>query len=1079
MLSGTPSGFGAFPVTLTASNGITPNATQSFTLNVEPSVSGENLPGSAAAQSPFTAGTFDSGQPIDVVVPPNPVFAPGHNIYVLECAAPKGVDPTSTSVCDGNTGYQGGTITVQSDGSVDVINTSTAFGDPYNVYALPDGPTLGESPAATPKCGLGSANECVLYIGEGGGGDTGLTLPHFFSQPFQVHPDATDSGTLNPGDGTYPADSAPGAISTANNASFDQGTPSSFSISATGYGPPAYTETGALPTGVTLKTTYSGLTSTGVLSGTPTQTGTFPITITANNGVGTPTTQSFTLTVEPGASGDTISNAAQAQSPYSPGTFDSGQPIDVVVPANPVFAPGRNIYVLECAAPKGVDPTSTAACDGNTGYQGGTITVQSDGSVDVINTSTAFGDPYTVYALPDSLLNESPSGTPKCGLGSANECVLYIGEGGGGDTGFSQPHFFSQAFQIHPDPTDSGTLNPGDGTFPADSAPGAISTANHVTFTKGTAGSFSISATGYGPPAYTETGALPTGVTLKTTYSGLTSTGVLAGTPNQSGTFPITITANNGVGTATTQAFTLTVDAAPAITSANNYTMVLGNSPSFTATATGTPAPTFSDPGPLDGLSMGTNGALTGTATATGSFSSTITASNGVGTAATQTFTLNVDAAPQITSNPSYTLVLGNSPNFTATASGFPAPTFSDPGPLDGLSMGTNGALTGTATATGSFSSTITASNGVGSPATQPFTLNVTATPVAPHITSADATSFTAGVDGSFNVTATGNPAPTFTETGAPSGVTLTTGGLLSGTPTATGTFTIMITAANGVTPDDTQTFTLTVLGFHITTTSLPDGVVGQAYSQQLSTLPAGTVATPVTWKKVSLPKGLSLSSTGVLSGTPSSKAIGPTEVEVNATLGRHGQVASATIPFTVNAAPTFGKKPVVAAAFTEGTPGSATVTATGSPTPTITEVGNLPNGVSFVNGVLSGTAAVTVNSAVYSLTITASNGIAPAASETFTLTVYAPLAVTSPTSLTPATAGVAYTPVTFTATGADDIYTWKKVSLPRGMVINGYSGQLSGTPKDAGSYTVTVEVESKDGKVKVSKDYSLHLTVN
>ena len=87
-------------------------------------------------------------------------------------------------------------------------------------------------------------------------------------------------------------------------------------------------------------------------------------------------------------------------------------------------------------------------------------------------------------------------------------------------------------------------------------------------------------------------------------------------------------------------------------------------------------------------------------------------------------------------------------------------------------------------------------------------------------------------------MTATGNPAPTFTETGAPSGVTLTTGGLLSGTPTATGTFTITITAANGVTPDATQSFTLTVLGFHITTTSLPDGVAGQAYSQQLSPSP-------------------------------------------------------------------------------------------------------------------------------------------------------------------------------------------------------------------------------------------------
>ena len=1076
VLSGTPSGFGTFPVTLTASNGVGTNATQSFTLTVEPSVSGETLPGSAAAQSPFTAGTFDSGQPIDVVVPPNPVFTPGHNVYVLECSAPKGVDPTSTASCDGNSGYQGGTITVQSDGSVDVINTSTAFGDPYNVYALPDAPSLHESPAATPRCGLGSANECVLYIGEGGGGDTGMTQPHFFSQPFQVHPDPTDSGTLNPGDGTFGADSAP-VFTSANQATFVQDSPGTFSVTASGYGPPAFTESGALPTGVTLTTTYSGTTSTGVLSGTPVQAGTFPIIVTASNGVGTNATQSFTLTVEPDVSGDTLPGSAAAQSPFTAGTFDSGQPIDVVVPPNPVFTPGHNVYVLECSAPKGVDPTSTASCDGNSGYQGGTITVQSDGSVDLIDTSTAFGDPYTLYALPDApSLHEGPAATPRCGLGSANECVLYIGEGGGGDTGMTQPHFFSQPFQVHPDPTDSGTLDPGDGTFGADVAPGAISTANNATFTKGTAGTFSIDATGYGPPAYTETGTLPAGVTLKTTYSGLTSTGVLAGTPSQGGTFPITITANNGVGTPTTQAFTLTVDAAPQITSANSYTMVLGNSPSFTAAATGTPAPTFSDPGPLDGLSLGTNGALTGTATATGTFASTITASNGVGTPATQPFTLTVDAAPQITSANSYTMAVGGSPSFTATATGFPAPTFSDPGPLDGLSIDTNsGALTGTATAPGTFSSTITASNGVGTPATQPFTLNVIAAPVAPHITSAPDTSFTDGVDGSFTVTATGNPAPTFTETGAPSGVTLTTGGLLSGTPTATGTFTIMITAANGVSPDDTQSFTLTVLGFHISTTSLPDAVAGQAYSQQLQTLGGGP---SVSWKKVSLPKGLTLSATGLLSGVPSTKAVGPTEVSVTATNGKHGTVASATIPFTVDEAPGFGKKPLVAAAFNEGTPGTATVTATGYPTPTITEVGALPSGVSFVDGVLSGTPAVTVNSGIYTLMITASNGITPAAQENFTLTVYAPLAVSGPASLPVGTAGVAYGPVSFTATGADGIYTWKKVSLPKGLAISA-TGVLSGTPKSAGSYTVTVEVESKDGKLTVSTDYSLSLTVS
>ncbi len=167
-----------------------------------------------------------------------------------------------------------------------------------------------------------------------------------------------------------------------------------------------------------------------------------------------------------GASGNTVPNSTVPQPPFTAGTpFDSGQQIDIVIPPNSVLDSGAKIFILECAAPNGVLPTTTGSCDGNTGYQGGTVLVASDGSVDVTNSSTNGSDiPYTIYALPDPLLQESSSGEPKCGLGAANECVLYIGEGGGSDIGMSQPHFFSPPFQIHTDPTDSGTVNPGDGS---------------------------------------------------------------------------------------------------------------------------------------------------------------------------------------------------------------------------------------------------------------------------------------------------------------------------------------------------------------------------------------------------------------------------------------------------------------------------------------------------------------------------------------------------------------------------------------------------------------------------------------
>jgi hypothetical protein len=83
---------------------------------------------------------------------------------------------------------------------------------------------------------------------------------------------------------------------------------------------------------------------------------------------------------------------------------------------------------------------------------------------------------------------------------------------------------------------------------------------------------------------------------------------------------------------------------------------------------------------------------------------------------------------------------------------------------------------------------------------------------VAPEITSASSTTFTGGEASSFTFSATGNPPPSFSESGTlPKGVTLASSGVLSGTPEQDGTFSIVVTAANGVSPDATQDFTLLV----------------------------------------------------------------------------------------------------------------------------------------------------------------------------------------------------------------------------------------------------------------------------
>src|ERR1700722_196356 len=159
----------------------------------------------AVAVAPFTANTpFSSGQKINVVVPANSLFISTSNVNIVECAAPNGVLPTLPLDCDGNT-IQGPTILPNTDGS---INLQTQNYGLYQVFALPDSITLGETATNQVVCGNSAATECVLYIGENQGD---FTAPHVFSQPFNVVANADDQSE-NPGDGSAPAvPSAPSA----------------------------------------------------------------------------------------------------------------------------------------------------------------------------------------------------------------------------------------------------------------------------------------------------------------------------------------------------------------------------------------------------------------------------------------------------------------------------------------------------------------------------------------------------------------------------------------------------------------------------------------------------------------------------------------------------------------------------------------------------------------------------------------------------------------------------------------------------------------------------------------------------
>jgi hypothetical protein len=230
----------------------------------------------------------------------------------------------------------------------------------------------------------------------------------------------------------------------------------------------------------------------------------------------------------------------------------------------------------------------------------------------------------------------------------------------------------------------------------------------------------------------TRNGALPAGLTFTNNANG---TATLTGTPSVSsgGSYPLTLSAQTAGGV-TTQAFVLTVTAAPAIVTGTSATATVGSGFNFTVRARGFPAPTMTESGAIpQGLSWTGNG--DGTATLAGApgvaqggvYKLTFTAASTTGTA-TQSFTLTVNQAPAILSAPAASAVHGKPFTFTFTGTGYPVPAISHSGSVPGLRFGTssNGALTlsGTPTAPGTYSLTITARNSLGS-VTQSFTLTV------------------------------------------------------------------------------------------------------------------------------------------------------------------------------------------------------------------------------------------------------------------------------------------------------------------------------------------------------------------
>ncbi len=185
---------------------------------------------------------------------------------------------------------------------------------------------------------------------------------------------------------------------------------------------------------------------------------------------------------------------------------------------------------------------------------------------------------------------------------------------------------------------------------------------------------------------------------------------------------------------------------APAFTTASLPTFTAGVAGSFTFMASGTPAPTFSlTAGALPPGMTFSGATISGAPTSTGTFNFSITATNTLGFV-TQNFTLTVStpSAPQIVIHPvGRTRDVGRAVQFRVEVTGNPAPTLSwskNGVPLSDsrnyLSLTSNRFTISALNASDAGNYTVTATNGVGTPATSSAaTLVVNPLPLVPDIT--------------------------------------------------------------------------------------------------------------------------------------------------------------------------------------------------------------------------------------------------------------------------------------------------------------------------------------------------------
>ena len=441
----------------------------------------------------------------------------------------------------------------------------------------------------------------------------------------------------------------------------------------------------------------------------------------------------------------------------------------------------------------------------------------------------------------------------------------------------------------------------------------------------------------------------------------------------------------------------------------------------------------------------------------------------------------------------------GQTVNFTATAANDPGSagvTWSVSG--SGCSGAACGILSNTTTAAATYTAPASGSSNL--------TVSVTATSVtntgksasssvvvspAPAITTTTLPSGVVGTAYSQTLAATGGAGTlTWSVTGTlPAGLSLNAStGVISGTPTAfgTSTFTMKVTDSAPTPMTSTQSLSIIINNppLTITTTSLPNDLVGTAYSASLA---AAGGASPYTWSVTvgTLPAGLTLNaSTGAITGNPTTAGTSNFTVTVTDSTTPTAQTQTKALSITI-----YGVLAITTTSLPNGAVGtgySQTLAVTGGASPyTWSVAGSLPAGLSLntSTGVISGMPSATGTS---NFTVTVTDSTTPTAqtqSQSLSITINGASGGTLSITTTSLPSGVVSTDYigTVGVSGGVQPYTWSVTvgTLPAGLSLDTSTGVISGTPTAQATSNFTVTVTDSTTPTAQTKSQALSIIIS